>query len=136
MRATRQGGFDNDGGPNGCASIRSSSFVSSGMQTFFDGNEEWKDLVRYDGMLYQAVNQCLDLTIDRLGRTDFEAKLAMFRHFRDAAVALCLPKTAFPCDLAGEYHRPAETVCLFCQRFEMYFFWYGLASKGCTKGLL
>lgn len=59
------------------------------MQTYFDNDKEWLDMIQYDLALYQAVNASLDLTIDRLGRETFQVKL---QEFRQAPTLCCLWK--------------------------------------------
>ena len=113
LSAKGKGGYD-DGGGNGdgrsCRYIWP-SFVTPGMQEFFDMNEEWQSMVQYDLALYKAANASMDLTIDALGRDLFESNLTKFRNARAQAQDKCLPRTVFPCDIAGRVHE--NTDCLW-----------------------
>jgi hypothetical protein len=103
------GGYDDE--DYGCAYIWP-SFISTGMQAFF-GGERWNDIVRNDSFLYRAANRSLDLTIERLGREEFEGRLARFRRAQQEVFARCLPEAVFPCDGSGEFNPPEKTDCLW-----------------------
>jgi len=111
LSAKGKGGFDDGGGPGyGCTYIWP-SFVSPGMQKFFDTNKQWQSMVQYDLALYNAANASMDLTIERLGRDRFESLLAQFRNAREVAQTRCLPTTVFPCDSSGRLHK--KTGCIW-----------------------
>lgn len=81
------------------------------MEDFFTKNQEWKDIVKNDNALYQAVNRSLDLTIESLG-DEFAVNLARFQHAQNIVRTRCL-NAVFPCDGGGQYHPPEETDCLW-----------------------
>jgi hypothetical protein len=55
----------------------------------------------------------LDLTIDALGRTEFNQYLQQFAQAQQIIKERCLPHTIFPCDKQGIYHPPNETDCIW-----------------------
>ena len=72
------------------------------MLEFFE-SPEWKKHIEDDAKLHQAVNESLDLTIERLGRSEFETKLQTFQEALSLAQERCEEKTIFPCSTDGEY---------------------------------
>jgi Sulfotransferase family len=112
LTAKGNGGFDDAGGKGGalgCTYI-TPSFLSEGMKEYFR-SDEWQERVHWDHVFYQAANRSLDLTIESLGRDKVEKNLAKYRHAKDRANEVCLPKTTFPCSAKGELNR--ETDCLW-----------------------
>jgi Sulfotransferase family len=85
------------------------SFVSPGMEQFFRTSPAFQEMVRWDHILHQAVNRSLDLTIDRLGRAEFEMQLATFQAAQRAVQERCLPKAVFPCSELG---KTKNTTCI------------------------
>ena len=111
LSAKGKGGYDDGGGKGqGCTYIWP-SFLSPGMQEFFDTNDEWKEMIQYDVAIYKAANASLDLTIEALGRDFFAENLARFKHAREEAQRQCLPTVVFPCDSGGALHK--NTDCLW-----------------------
>ena len=113
LSAKQNGSYDAGGGfknKKGCVLIQP-SVVSPGMEKFlYDHNSKWQsDIVKWDKMLYQAVNQSLDLTIDRLGRPMFEETLSAFRSARDVAIRECRD-VAVPCSLRPVAENGTEVV--------------------------
>jgi hypothetical protein len=113
LKAKGHGGFDDAGGrkDNTCTYIWP-SFVSDGMQAFFE-TEEWKEIIHWDSVLYQAANRSLDMTIDQLGRPEFEQQLAKYQHAKEIVHDRCLPVTVFPCSAGGKFSRETATDCLW-----------------------
>jgi hypothetical protein len=109
LKAKGHGGFDDAGYDNTCTYIWP-SFVSKGMQAFFE-TEEWKEIIHWDNVLYQAANRSLDLTIDQLGRPEFEQQLAKYQHAKEIVHDRCLPVTDFPCSAGGKFAH--KTDCLW-----------------------
>jgi hypothetical protein len=110
LKAKGKGGFDDGGGRDGntCTYIWP-SFVSDGMQDFFE-TEEWKEMIHWDSVLYQAANRSLDLTIDQLGRPEFEQELAKYQHAKQIVHDRCLPVTVFPCSAGGKVSRQTDCI--------------------------
>jgi hypothetical protein len=113
LSAKTKGGYDDAGGKASltCTYIWP-SFVSPGMKVFFD-SPEWQEKIRYDALLYEAVNRSLDLTIDQLGRDEFEQHLKVFQSAQAIAMQRCLPNTTFPCDTSGYFHDQNSTDCIW-----------------------
>jgi hypothetical protein len=112
LSAKGKGGYDDGGGRgygHSCTYIWP-SFVSPGMQDFFDTNEEWHSMVKYDLEFYKTANASMDLTIHALGRDLFESNLAKFKTAQSEAKEKCLPRTVFPCDDAGRLHEDANCI--------------------------
>jgi hypothetical protein len=113
ISAKTKGGYDDAGDkkPQACTYIWP-NFVSPGMNEFF-ASPQWRETVRYDRLLYEAVNRSLDLTIDQLGRDNFQEQLRIFQEAQQIAKDRCLPKTTFPCDASGVFHRENTTDCIW-----------------------
>uniref|UniRef100_A0A7S3LFF1 Sulfotransferase domain-containing protein n=1 Tax=Amphora coffeiformis TaxID=265554 RepID=A0A7S3LFF1_9STRA len=110
LKAKGNGGYDDAGGKRNICTFIQPSFVSTGMEEFFRSNE-YQEMVKWDYPFYLAANRSLDLTIDALGREQFEKKLAQFQAAQKRAVERCQSVTRFPCTSTGE--RNEETDCLW-----------------------
>lgn len=99
LSAKRNGGWD-EGAYNATCTYIVPSFVSKGMQTFFKGNE-WQEYTAGDRLLFQVVNKSLDMTIDSLGKDEFETQLRHYRTAKARAQELCGPSTVYPCSEGG-----------------------------------
>jgi hypothetical protein len=102
LKAKSSGGYD-DGGTGTCVYIQP-SHLSAGMKDFFD-HPRWKEVVKWDNLLYQAANRSLDLTIARLGFSRFQENLSQFRHALQLAQDRCLRQQVFPCTSSGQKNR-------------------------------
>ena len=89
LSAKTNGGYDDAGGGHGCTLIQK-SFVSTEMKEFID-SDIWYNYIKYDLAFYNAVNQSLDLTIERLGRDLFNDNLQKFLYAKKYAIDKCLP---------------------------------------------
>lgn len=110
LAAKTNGGYDDGGGGVGCTLIPT-SIVSPGMKEYFQ-SDVWRQKIQYDLTFYIAVNKSLDLTIDYLGREEFEDNFAKYKRAQAEASKRCLPTTIFPCDESG-FHGPNVTDCLW-----------------------
>ena len=110
LKAKGKGGFD-DGGGGKCVLIQR-SFVSDGMKEYFR-TPEYREIIQWDKLVYQAANRSLDLTIESLGRDEFEKNLARFRQGQQTAAETCLTSTRFPCTEDGLMRNQSETDCLW-----------------------
>jgi hypothetical protein len=111
LSAKTKGGYDDGGGRGGehiCTYIWP-SFVTPGVDAFLH-SKEWRDTIRYDMLLYQAVNQSLEMTIDTLGRSRFNDNLQKYQAAQKLAEERCLPTTVFPCDIGGVYHPTTDCI--------------------------
>jgi hypothetical protein len=106
------GSYDAGGGKfSGCTRIQP-SFVSANMSSFLK-SKKWYKVVRNDVALYRAANKSLDMTIDTLGREDFESKLAIYRKAQTKVHQECRPFITFPCTEEGRFVPPKRTDCLW-----------------------
>jgi len=62
-----------------CGSYEEPPWLSSGMKDYLD-SDRWKDREEGDFLLYNAVNESLDLTIDKLGRDLVATELQNFKN--------------------------------------------------------
>jgi hypothetical protein len=109
LTAKSNGGYD--AGSHGKCTFIQPSFLTEGMQEALN-NDTWQDRVQHDQALYQAANESLDLTIDQLGRENFEKKLESFRQARRFSKDWCLSNATFPCQ-DGRFVSPKDTDCLW-----------------------
>jgi hypothetical protein len=107
---TGKGGYDDGAHFNKCHYIRP-SHVSPIVQQYFQSYEWAEQTVKWDTLLYRAANRSLDLTIDRLGRAEFEENLTIFRKAQQLARDICLLEDVFPCTSTGVKNRNAS--CLW-----------------------
>lgn len=94
LNAKSSGGFD-DGSTGKCVHIQS-TIVSLEMKAYME-SDDFQNRIKYDRLLYQAVYKSLDLTIERLGREEFEKKLKIFKDAVRRAEEVCRPVAKFPC---------------------------------------
>jgi hypothetical protein len=99
LDAKSSGGYDDGGGDRKCHLIQKST-VSEGMNKYF-AKPSWQRIVGPDKMLYTAANKALDLTIDQLGRNEFEENLTRFRRAQTIARNRCIQREVFPCTSKG-----------------------------------
>lgn len=66
----------------------------------------------WDEVLHKAANISLDLTIERLGREDFQRQLEHFRRVQTEVGKACSRKVVFPCTSTGRRVPPRRTDCL------------------------
>jgi hypothetical protein len=113
VKAKTKGGFDDGGGRSDgkCTYIQPSN-VTAEMQAYID-SDEWRRRVRWDEALWHAANRSLDLTIDRLGRSKFEHKLALYRKAQRLVNDRCRSHAKVPCETTGYKRKPDQTNCLF-----------------------
>lgn len=109
LNAKSSGGFDDGAASSSCTFIKPSR-VTHGMQSYFQ-KPKWRAMVKWDETLYRAANRSLDLTIESLGREDFDSNLELFRHALKVAEERCIPLEVFPCTSDGK-HNPNKD-CLW-----------------------
>ncbi len=98
------------------------SFLTPGMKEFFT-SETWNEHIKGDILLYQAVHNSLDLTIDRLGRDEFQRQLAVFLKVNQRAQKKCAPRAIGMCSDGGDPIPIANRTC---------YIW----SEGCSHACL
>jgi hypothetical protein len=111
FKAKSQGGYD-DGGHNGQCTYIQPSNLTPGMKEYLAGSE-WKELNKWDEAFYEAANRSLDMTIDRLGRSEVERRVELYRWAQGLVQERCHSRAKFPCTSEGIKRIPNETNCLF-----------------------
>lgn len=106
LSAKQNGGYDDH-----CFFIQPTN-LTAGMKSYLE-SDEWKEMIREDLELYKAANRSLDMTIDRLGREQFEFNLAKYKAALKEANERCRERTVFPCTKDGVKVPHAETDCLW-----------------------
>lgn len=86
-------------------------------------SDTWNERIEGDTLLYQAVHKSLDLTIDSLGRDEFESQLTLFRQVNQRAHELCASRAVGMCTGGGDPVPVADRTC---------FIW----SEGCSHACL
>jgi Sulfotransferase family len=115
LTSKSSGGYDAGGFQNMCTYIQPKN-VSEDMKTYFRESPVWEERTRWDRLLWDAANKCLDRTIEALGPTAFQKNLATFQQARQVAQTQCLPNVIFPCSAARAGLPPLlpnETDCLW-----------------------
>jgi len=87
------------------------SFVSTGIKEYLKG-DEWQTYIKPEWELYRAANRSLDMTIDNLGREEFEQQLAKYKHAQQIAKERCATKVKLPCMDNGDRRLANETDCV------------------------
>lgn len=108
VRERSQGSFSNGPKERPCLYVWP-SFVTKGMETFFNTSQDWKKQVKGDYMLYDAARKSLDLTIDSLGRRNFEQELKRYKAALAMAQEVCAPRAVPICGPDGS--RRINTTC-------------------------
>lgn len=106
MSAKRSGGYDEH-----CFFIEPT--VLTPEMTAFLESDEWQETIREDLVLYDTANRSLDLTIDRLGRPQFERVLATYKMALHESDKRCADRTLFPCTEDGYRVPPSKTDCFW-----------------------
>ena len=88
------------GGKKECIKLMP-SFTSPAIQTFLM-SDEWYAKNYGDFLLYAAANRSLDLTIERLGRSRFDAAMSEYRRLMALVDEVCFPELIPRCSVTGE----------------------------------
>jgi len=108
LSSKTSGDYDDGRWNNQCYLIRK-SFISEGMKRHFQ-SQEFKSAIFWDELLYHAINKKLDMTIDALGKSRFDAALAKFRNAKNLVNQECASQVRLPCTSNGVKRN--ETDCL------------------------
>jgi len=81
------------------------------LQEYFE-TLEWKQVIYWDDVLYKTANRSLDITIDNLGRAEFERNLVMFRKAQQQLAEACFAKVVLPCNTTGPPIPAEQTDCI------------------------
>jgi hypothetical protein len=100
------GGYDN------LCNFLLPSNLTANMKQYLE-SEEWQDIIRWDRILYEAVNASLDTTIDYLGRELVEKTLKRFQLAQQVVARRCQKEVKFGCTDEGERRKAQDTNCLF-----------------------
>ena len=99
LNSKRSGGYDDGGGGERCVRIPK-AHVTPEIQRYFDGlHATWNA----DYLLYQAANDSLDETIDKIGRRKIERITDRIEHLQQIANDKCLSEAIFPCSPEGKF---------------------------------
>lgn len=79
------------------------TFITPDMQQVLD-SPEWHESIKHDVLLHEAVNRSLDLTIDRLGRKEFEKNLLLYKKAMQEVKNRCLSQVIMPCSINGTFN--------------------------------
>jgi hypothetical protein len=108
-RARSAGAFSNGYPDRPCFYILP-SFVSPGMNQFFE-SDEWQEHVTPDMELYKAAHKSLDRTIDALGREEVNKRLDDLRAGLKLAGKHCEGRVRTLCSPGGVQIRELKTTC-------------------------
>ena len=108
LNSKNSGGFD-DGGQGQCVYIIP-SFISPGMQEYFNTDATWKQLTHVDTLFHQAINRSLDLTIEKLGTKRFHTALQQFRTAQRMVKERCYTNYTFPCTSDGQRNKNVKCI--------------------------
>lgn len=75
-------------------------------------SQGFQNSILTDMMLYNAINESLDLTIEKLGRSKFEYNLLKLQKAKQELDLQCHDKVRFPCGSDGIFRKKKETDCL------------------------
>jgi hypothetical protein len=110
LKAKSSGNWDDGAANNQTCVYIVPSFQSPGMKKYFASNH-WKNNMSGDYLLYRAAHKSLDMTIERLGRQDFEKNLAKFERAMQVASETC-KKVLWPCSSDGKRNFPNDCLWL------------------------
>ena len=105
------GGYKLTTDPLGCDWLQH-TFISPEMQEVLD-SPEWHESIKYDVLLHEAVNRSLDLTIDRLGRKEFEKNLVLYKRAIQEVKKRCVSRVTMPCSANGMFTPLELTDCIY-----------------------
>jgi Galactose-3-O-sulfotransferase len=109
LSAKQSGGYSYSAAPfEGCHKIIP-SYISSAVSDFLS-SPLWYAQNYEDYVLYKAANKSLDMTIEKIGRSQFESALAEYRNMMND-VKVCANETVEPCSSDGTYHE--KTDCFY-----------------------
>jgi len=74
--------------------------VSPAVQNYLDSNE-YRAMNYGDLVLHEAAKQCLDLTIDRIGRNRFDVAMTKYQRLKKRVAAECDDDIVLPCSAEG-----------------------------------
>ena len=94
-----------------CWLIHKNNILSQQVKDYLQSSE-WNDFVYWDGMLYQAANRALDMTIDQLGRDEFQQNLQQFRKVQQELGKYCSTRVVLPCNSTGPPIPQEQTDCI------------------------
>eukprot|EP00568_Trieres_chinensis_P010313 CAMPEP_0183299128 /NCGR_PEP_ID=MMETSP0160_2-20130417/5939_1 /TAXON_ID=2839 ORGANISM="Odontella Sinensis, Strain Grunow 1884" /NCGR_SAMPLE_ID=MMETSP0160_2 /ASSEMBLY_ACC=CAM_ASM_000250 /LENGTH=402 /DNA_ID=CAMNT_0025461307 /DNA_START=169 /DNA_END=1374 /DNA_ORIENTATION=+ len=106
LSSKTNGGYD-DGGTGRCVKIVKAN-LSSSTQEFLDSKEHQRHF-EMDNLLYAAVNQSLDKTIQKIGRSMFEEELEKYQRALKLVQEECTAFAKFPCSPEGELQLDMST---------------------------
>jgi len=100
----QSGGYSYVYGPEkfkGCHKLRKRKTLPHEVQKYLS-SPEWYATNYQDFLLYKAVNQSLDMTIENLGRNRFDRALEKYQTMMKQAKEECESEALFPCSVDGQ----------------------------------
>ena len=64
-----------------------------------------------DFLLHAVANRSLDMTIDALGRDDFDREFAQYKALKTATTSICQSNATFPCSKTGQWQPQFKEDC-------------------------
>ena len=115
LNAKGSGGYDAGGYQGKCTHLKPKN-VTLAMRQFLHESPLWQARIKWDEVLYQAANESLDMTIQALGKQNFQRELRKFENALEQAQLQCANKVTFPCSLDRDGASPLlrdQTDCLW-----------------------
>jgi len=106
----QSGGYDDGKFRDTCYKIQPARLTHE-MRSVLDG-PKFKKAVYWDELLHRAVSRSLDMTIDAVGRTEFETALQKFRAAQASVSEACSEQVRYPCSAEGQKRLENETDCI------------------------
>jgi hypothetical protein len=103
------GGYIDSSDPFKCE-LLPETVITPEMQEVLD-SPKWRESIKHDVLLHEAVNRSLDLTIDRLGRKQFEKNLLLYRMAMQEVENRCPSKVTMVCSADGIFNPVND--CIF-----------------------
>lgn len=86
------------------------SFISPRVEEYIR-SDSWRRAIYWDEVLHKAANASLDMTIEKLGRKEFQRNLMLFRQAQADISKNCSDIVRLPCDANGR--RIVRNDCLY-----------------------
>jgi len=99
VSAKKSGSYFHNYNKNICRKIPS-KMDWPGQEEYF-ASPKWQEIINPLNELYQAANRSLDLTIQQIGRDEFDKALKEHRYLISLVNEVCAPKAIFPCSDEG-----------------------------------
>lgn len=113
LKSKSSGGYDDGRYHNKCFLIQP-SYVSKGMEDYFQNDKSYRSAVYWDELIHHAANRSLDLTIDQtIGHEKFGKALEKFRYYQQRVYESCASSVRYPCSSDGVRRLDNSTDCVY-----------------------